>query len=450
MAKVGFWLKGAQGKLAGATIYKDDQGNTVMRQVVSPTNPKTLAQLIQRIVMHTVMQAYSKMKEIADHSFEGQRAGRDCMGIFMRENVQFARQQIAEMQAQGVDFYEMYNFTPLGKKGFTPNQYLIAMGSLPRIDVSVLEDDESLRMFYVEPIKTNTYQGVIDAYGLKRGDQLTFCMINSADIGQFGQNEFHFARVILDPTNADFTSAPLSTPFIVDGSINLPSVRNEGNFVFGVDAEKGLWFRPALNPSNARVAAAVIVSRKIGDDWARSTSYLSYIGNLGHCYSLGDCLDAAASGVASEIYTSNQRYLNNAGQGGGAAEVAGADSDAGQGGQGGGSSESGNTFVVDAVTFDGSAATVGTPRTHSVDSVPASITTRVTFSPTGNATHVRVKKSGTQIGSDHAISSGTAAFAIDAQTEGTYQLYAVVEGGTEVSLGYSVNVVVQDDGGDPN
>ncbi len=75
MAKVGFWLKGAKGKLAGSTIYKDGNGDTVMREVVSPANPQTDAQMIQRIIMHTVMSAFSKMKAITDHSFEGVKAG---------------------------------------------------------------------------------------------------------------------------------------------------------------------------------------------------------------------------------------------------------------------------------------------------------------------------------------------------------------------------------------
>jgi len=86
--KTGFWLRGGNGKLAGATVYQDGQGNTVMREVVSPSNPKTRAQMIQRIVMHTVMQAYSKMKEICDHSLEGVKKGQETMSLFMKENVQ--------------------------------------------------------------------------------------------------------------------------------------------------------------------------------------------------------------------------------------------------------------------------------------------------------------------------------------------------------------------------
>ena len=54
MAKVGFWLKGSTGKLAGTTLYKGANGETIQREIVSPSNPKTMAQNIQRIVMSTV------------------------------------------------------------------------------------------------------------------------------------------------------------------------------------------------------------------------------------------------------------------------------------------------------------------------------------------------------------------------------------------------------------
>ena len=43
MAKTGFWLKGANGKLAGATIYQSN-GETIMREVVKGTDAKTTGQ----------------------------------------------------------------------------------------------------------------------------------------------------------------------------------------------------------------------------------------------------------------------------------------------------------------------------------------------------------------------------------------------------------------------
>ena len=143
MSKVGFWLKGSQGKLAGATMYKSN-GETIMREVVKPSNPRTQGQLIQRIVMTTVQNAYSTMKPICDHSFEGMKKGSDTMSYFMKRNIASAREAISRMQSEGVQFYDMFNFLPLGAKGFAPNQYVLSMGSLPQIFASIGGDDVAM------------------------------------------------------------------------------------------------------------------------------------------------------------------------------------------------------------------------------------------------------------------------------------------------------------------
>lgn len=308
MAKVGFWLKGANGKLAGATVYQSN-GETVMREVVKPTDAKTTGQVLQRIVMHTVMSSYSLMKAICDHSFEGIKKGQDTMAYFMKQNVQFSREKIATMQAQGTSAYEMYNFMPLGRKGFTPNQYLVSMGSLPQIQ-SYVNDDES-QHGYLAGFAENTYENVIKTLGLQRGDQVTFCIVAQSGIGLMN-NDFKFCRVILDPTNADGTSAPLSSAFIVDNAINLPSPRNEGSFYFEFNASKQIVF--GVDSATGGNANCVIASRKASDgSWLRSTSYMAYIAGASETYSLGMCLDMAKDGAANPIVTTNALYLNNAG-----------------------------------------------------------------------------------------------------------------------------------------
>lgn len=348
MAKVGsLYLKGAKGKLAGATIYQSN-GETLIREVVSPSNPKTEKQIIQRVIMHTVGQAYSLMSEICDHSFEGKKKGQECMSYFMQQNIAFARQQIATMQQAGTLFLNMYNFLPLGVKGFTPNQYQVAMGSLPMV-TPVIRDEES-DAGYIQGVGANTYAAVISALGLQRGDQLTFLVIDRPQPGNIQSVRFSFARVILDPTNADYSQAPLSSAFVGEnGKINLPSVRNEGNFSFEVNAN-GLKF--VSRTAAAVVACAVIVSRQNGDKWMRSTSYLAYPAI--EETSLQECIDAAERGVANQIYASNELYLNNAGEGGGGAAAAGEDS---------GSSTPSTTPTVASATIEGVNIINGSTRT---------------------------------------------------------------------------------------
>ena len=422
MAKVGFWLKGANGKLAGATVYQQN-GETVMREVVSPTNPKTEKQIIQRIIMHTVMQAYSKMKEICDHSFEGLKKGQPTMSYFMSQNVGFAREKVATMQGQGVPFENMYNFVPLKLKGFTPNQYQVSMGSLPQVVCNLRDEDEGKG--FVELIRTNTYQGVIDALGLQRGDQLTFLMIDANAASTFGQCNFHFCRVILDPTNPDFSQAPLSSAFVNgENKINLPSVRNEGNFSFEVDATNGLAF--TYNGSLTCVACAVIVSRKMNDKWLRSTAYLTYNGQ--EEYSMGECINAASEGTNAQIYAAADAYLNNAGQGGGEAATGTSGSGSISGGSG--------AAAVNSASIDGNSMISGTVKVVTYpqgQTWPLTKSVVVNTNAAANGNYLSIRHSELGEVASAPISAGQATISHAWAKDVTYQIAIVDENDTVVA-----------------
>lgn len=103
MAKAGFWLRGAKGKLAGASMGKGANGQTIMREIVTPKNPKTNAQLMQRAIMATVMQAYSAGKAIFDHSFQGKSVGAQNQQRFMSINARLLRAIITNDIDNAVD-----------------------------------------------------------------------------------------------------------------------------------------------------------------------------------------------------------------------------------------------------------------------------------------------------------------------------------------------------------
>lgn len=362
-------------------MYKDANGDTVMREVVTPKNPQTVKQMVQRILMNTVMQAYSAMKEICDHSFENVTAGAQTMGIFMKRNLDFAREKISQMQANGVDFYDMYNFVALGEKAFVPNQYLISTGSLPQV-ISEFNDNR-LNQLVVPAIKVNTYQGVADALGAQRGDQITFLMFTADS----NITRFRFCRVILDPTNADGSQAAMSVPFTdANAAINLPSVRNEGTegMRFVLNNESGLGVKPT---NESAFCGGVILSRLLNDNWLRSTCRLIYDEEIhGTHKSLGQCLDEAVSGKA--VYAPNELYLNNAGQGNSAGVEAGSDVPSGGGGSttpdtpsgGGGSTPSSG---ITSVTIDGASQVAGTQGIAHLDE-----TLIIRFSGAGNSVSI--------------------------------------------------------------
>jgi hypothetical protein len=65
--------------VGGKQITKD--------RVEGGKNPRTLGQMRQRCIAATCTQAYSAMKSICDHSFEGFSAGNDCMNEFKNLNI---------------------------------------------------------------------------------------------------------------------------------------------------------------------------------------------------------------------------------------------------------------------------------------------------------------------------------------------------------------------------
>lgn len=76
-------------------MQKGANGQTIMREVVIPRNPKTNAQIYQRAIMATVMKAYSAGKVIFDHSFQGYAVGEANQRRFMSENAKRLRSLLA-------------------------------------------------------------------------------------------------------------------------------------------------------------------------------------------------------------------------------------------------------------------------------------------------------------------------------------------------------------------
>lgn len=297
----------ARGKV-GDLVFSRVNGQQVTRaRATVVKNPQTEAQMIQRIFLNTIIQAYSRMSEICDHSFEGVPTGQASMSQFMKRNLSLIRERVAREHAEGAFFEEIMAFSPIGLNNFAMNEYVLSSGSLPQIDVEV-DAFVGGKVAITIAGATMTYADVINTLGLQRGDQLTF-------IGQEAYSDsrasFKFARVILDPRDTNGDPASLDTNFLDGTSINMPSPRNEGEECSFSVANGKLQFTFG---SGTTFGAAVIVSRQKADGtWLRSNAAIvldsvmpwSAIG----AYSLQDALDMAAAG---ELDLGSERYLNNA------------------------------------------------------------------------------------------------------------------------------------------
>ena len=307
MSKGNMLLGHARGKV-GDLVFSRVNGQQVTRaRAAVVKNPQTQAQMIQRILLNTIIQAYSRMSEICDHSWEGIPVGQKSMAVFMRKNLNALRTRVAADFESGHQFDEMYAFAPLGSNAFTMNSYIISSGSLPAVTV----DCDAATGGSVAITKQGadlTYQDVIDSLGLQRGDQLTF-------IGQEawtdGRAAFKFARVILDPHDSEGTVLPLDTPFLDGQAINAPSPRNEGEEVTFTYNNGNLIFSFGVGTT---FGAAIIVSRQKADGtWMRSNAQITLEESMPYTligsYSLQECLDLFEAGGFD---LQSDRYLNNA------------------------------------------------------------------------------------------------------------------------------------------
>lgn len=307
MAKVGNLQQGYKGKLEGQCYFKGADGQTQVRKITTPKNPKTLAQQVQRVIAKAVQANYKAMKNIADHSFEGKTMGFQCMNRFKELNMKHIRSRAAYLQDSGISLSEYYNFIALGANGYRPTAVYISEGSLNQVYATI---NASLQA-EVE-IGGNTYAQVINALGARRGDQMTFVTVEKDLHGKY---TFHYARVILDPRNANGAAA-LSVAFVDNNAIGNPNSRNNGTFqTLSVSGTK-LVFKLT---SGTVVAAGIIMSRRDKNDWFRSTCQLALSEEALGADKLS-LLDAAQQSKegAAQLDLDNDAYLNNAGVGGGA------------------------------------------------------------------------------------------------------------------------------------
>jgi hypothetical protein len=308
MAQMNQDMYGANGKLGNKTYYQRD-GKTIARPIVTPKNPKTDAQTLQRILVKVVGMIYALLKAICNHSFEGFSNGAKCAERFRSVNLRYLRERATTLQQSGQSLSQFYQFVPLQSDLCTPFAAIISQGQLPKVTVGI--DAEGGHVAYVNS-PSRTYADFVNAWGLQRGDQVTFVTVQKRE----GEYEANIARIVLNPRNADGSGAPMTTE-IVDSNGEFPcsNWKNQLNFsTFTFDTDH---FNFVLGHGGIVVAAGIIVSRKDkSGEWFRSNCQLvlNEAGLGSDLCSLAKAVEL--SYVSSDIDMESEYYLNNAGAGG--------------------------------------------------------------------------------------------------------------------------------------
>lgn len=272
-------------------------------------NPKTTAQTLQRVLVKVVAFAYAMLKSICSHSFEGVSNGFQCMNMFKKVNLKDLRERAATLQNSGQNLRQYYQFMPLQSNKWTPFAAIISQGHLPEVKVGI--DAEGGHVAYVNS-PGNTYADIISAWGLQRGDQLSFVTVQKRE----EKYEVNLARIILNPRNADGSGAPMTTEIVNSaGEFPCSNWKNQLNFSrFEFDTDH---FNFVLGRGGIVVAAGIIVSRKDkSGDWFRSNCKL-VLNEAGLGSDLCSLYEAVEkSYTTAEIDMESEYYLNNAGAGG--------------------------------------------------------------------------------------------------------------------------------------
>lgn len=194
--------KGFFGIRTGSTknfTFSELNGAQITKERVSKVkNPRTISQMRQRMLMATIGAAYSYMKAIADHSFEGKSVGQMCMSEFMRINLNKFRDAAQDSNAA-------YAMNAYGDKLINPMRYILAKGSIPALPYVINASNQIELSYNAEDV--STAEKVYEAMGIKKGDMLTFCWVIGnaslvAGVFKYTPIQFNIVRLKADKSGA--------------------------------------------------------------------------------------------------------------------------------------------------------------------------------------------------------------------------------------------------------
>lgn len=326
-----------KGKL-GETVALRRSGKQVLRAYVRDVkNPNSQKQQVQRMVQSTVAQAYSAMKKICDHSFEGVQVGQKSMSYFMSKNMDKLRASIVA-GTDGTLVSASADFVRKGVNLPVLNEYIVGKGTLPEVDPS----SDALNTSFGNELKysvllqngvTGTAVEALDSWIRSNsghvGDWFTFLlMIQEKGSEQNGQQVYRFGFmrfVVVEIDNNDTKVLSLEPSYssfgVVEGTLEGYISVKTGS----PDAGTGmlLSFRsvfttlgPDANSDQIDAFCCIHSRQNVGGSWQRSNSHFvvrDYITNLNITWP-GNFFDELATYAGSAEAKGQGDYVLNGGQ----------------------------------------------------------------------------------------------------------------------------------------
>lgn len=263
-----FGLRRGSTKTLTFSVYN---GKQVTKDRVSDVkNPRSSLQIKQRAIMATTMHAYSALREICDHSFEGINYGQKSMNYFVSENARMIR---SAAQSVNLSIY----------KGIAvSNAYIISQGSLmPVIPYVGSAGDNKFFVMNINDNMGSTFGDFMAVFGATAvGDMVTFVHM----VDNPGSNaSVYWLRLKLTEENKSIVIYTGSTPvdvleYITEGTDYETNIDNFSTSDFPILIKKSNEKLILTIASGSLISApisqslGIIVSRKSNTGWLRSSS----------------------------------------------------------------------------------------------------------------------------------------------------------------------------------
>ena len=228
-------------------------------------NPRTLAQMKNRMILTTSSAAYAAMKEIVDHSFQGYIYGLQNMSRFQSVNNKLLRANIGVVTP-------LFAYANYGEAKLLPGAYKVSEGTLTPVNGTTLLPTNVDGVTWILPKSdvgdSTSAAQLLAAMGISVGELATFVFIAPADDNS--GYKFGFIRLTsIQSGDVALSVSNFQDYFTVES--NLPVEINGGG-----GAAIYFHVKSGFDNAKGKYGAAVIHSAIENGSWKRSEEVLEW------------------------------------------------------------------------------------------------------------------------------------------------------------------------------
>lgn len=258
MAKGNLFQGMARGKV-GDVVFSRSNGEQISRvRNRHPKNPRTNAQLFQRAIMATTVQAYAAGKAIFDHSFQGISVGAQNQRKFIKENAKLLREAIAaDINTPIATKEQKGRVVAPGVSQPVPFGYVISKGNYPQ---NLLVSAENGKYNFPDAKDNEKVKDYASRFGLIAGDIYTIVVFAPQKTEAFTSPLYD--DVLSKQKNCDFAYVRLT---VKDGLNTSEEVLTKIGQLFEIEQPGTVLLYPT-DIANLEIGADLEISSLLVDD----------------------------------------------------------------------------------------------------------------------------------------------------------------------------------------